>query len=485
METILGLIIMILIVSKFAENTMTGKLLGELMKMVFSLPMLLYKGYTSVAQSDTYGSAKWMSKWELSKILNRKNNGFCIGEYAITAKEALNHAICIASSGSGKTVGVVIGSIINLCKHGISVVVTDPSGEIVSLLGQVLRQVFGYEVRIISPNSPSSFKYNPYTRISTDSDIHKLAQIIVNASMGEPTAVRDPFWSKSAVHLLSVLIKLQLEGPEERQTLFELKQLVEKMGSPSKEEVDRLAVARLRGVDFESYLAISGQSPKTFLSIVSTARAALTNVYENVAEMTSEDTICFEDLRRGKLAIFICVEEHEASHYSFLSNLLFQQLFDFLARMPEPNQPYQKVMMILDEFANITIPNMTEIITTIRKRQVGCLLVIQSLGQLISKYQRDSEVILGNCKSKIILPGLDYESAKYFENLIGRTTIASRDNPFNVFGKSHETSRELIQASEIRSIQKGKGLFIFGNHSPAMVRVLPYFENRRIMRLLG
>ena len=477
---------MYLLISRVASKTMSGRLMGEVLKMLFSLPMLFYQGFSALAQSNTYGSAKWMSWWELRKILNAGNNGFCIGDKAISAKESHSHGIVIAPSGAGKTTTLIIPSIMNLSKHNKSMIVTDPSGEIVDIVGKALKNR-GYEVRVINPNEPaSSFKFNPLLRIRNDSDIHKVAQIIMSSSMGGKE--HDPFWTNSGIHLLGILMRILLKEDETKRTLLELQQMVEKIGSSSRKQIDVLAAKHLSESHFESYLSIAQQAaeaPKTFLSVVANARSALSSLHGNVAQLTAMDTVQFEDLRTKKVAIFLCIPEHESKHYEFLSNIFYLQVFDFCAQMQKPKAEYRDIFLLLDEFANITIPNMTEIITTIRKRNVGCLLVIQSISQLLSKYQRDADVILGNTKTKFILSGVDITSARYIKDMIGNTTVAQRDNPFNIFGKSHEISRELIQAAEIRGLPQDSALFLFGNHQPARLRkVVPYYKNRKILALL-
>lgn len=486
MEAILGLLIMMFIISKFAKSSLSGKLMGEFAGMLLSTPMWGYKIIKGISRSDTYGSAKWMPWLKLQKTLNTKNDGFTIGKKSISAKESVNHAIAIAPSGGGKTTAILIPSLINLAIYLKSFLVTDPSGEIVRIVGKFLKKC-GYEVRIINPNNPSaSFKYNPLSRIHNDSDIHKLAQIIVSSALKE-SLHSDPYWRNAAIHFLSILIRILINEPINKRTLHELKLMVEKMGSSSRTQIDALAAKHLSGHHFEAYLSLVQQatsSPKTFLSIVSTARAALSHLHSNVAAITMEDTIKFEDLRKKKVAIFLCIPEHEAPHYEFFSNVFYQQVFDFCAQMPQPNQEFRDIFLLLDEFANISIPNMTEVITTIRKRNVGCLLVIQSISQLFSKYQQGAEIILGNTKTKFILPGLDIMSANYIEKMIGRTTIKDRENPFNIFSNTHEVGRELIQANEIRGLKKGTALFLFGNEQPAKIDVVPYYKNKRIMRML-
>src|SRR5699024_444104 len=120
-------------------------------------------------------------------------------------------------------------------------------------------------------------------------------------------------------------------------------------------------------------------------------------------------------------------------------------------------------------------------LATCRGYGIGVSTIIQTLTQLQDKYNREkAESILGNCSVKICMNAANHTTAKYFSDLLGKTTVkiettnsSSSKNTGNKDGgsTSHSdnesySSRDLMTPDEIINMNEDTQLIILSNHSP-------------------
>lgn len=103
---------------------------------------------------------------------------------------------------------------------------------------------------------------------------------------------------------------------------------------------------------------------------------------------------------------------------------MFQRLYDVADK--NYNKLPVSVNLLLDEFPNLgTIPGYEERLATCRSYGISVSTIIQSMGQLIDKYNKEkAEAIVGNCSLRFLLSVGDKLTAEYFSDLIGKTTIS-------------------------------------------------------------
>ena len=79
---------------------------------------------------------------------------------------------------------------------------------------------------------------------------------------------------------------------------------------------------------------------------------------------------------------------------------------------------------LLDEFANVgQIPIFDKLIATIRSREISASIILQSLAQLKSIYDKQADIISDNCDSLLLLGGKGRETLKEISELLGKETI--------------------------------------------------------------
>jgi type IV secretion system protein VirD4 len=142
------------------------------------------------------------------------------------------------------------------------------------------------------------------------------------------------------------------------------------------------------------------------------------------------------------------------------------------AKLPQP------VVFILDEFPNLgKFPDYERFLATCRGYGIGVLTIVQNITQLQEKYGREqAESILGNCGTKICLGNVNETTAKYFSQLMGKTTAKFETGSSSESkGQSSSTSssssysyaaRNLMNEDEILTMQKDDCIIIITGKHP-------------------
>lgn len=142
-------------------------------------------------------------------------------------REINNNTLVIGGSGSGKTRGIVLPSILTNAgldgdKGVCSFCITDPKGEILSKCGQFLVEK-GYKIRAINLfETENSDCYNPFAYLYRDradfeeSVLTLIDTIIKNTDGGQERQGNDPFWNKAEKQFLQALFFLTALAFEEK-----------------------------------------------------------------------------------------------------------------------------------------------------------------------------------------------------------------------------------------------------------------------------
>ena len=436
-----------------------------------------------------HGNAKFMGYWKRLSLLNSWNKGLVIdGVNKISLKRSCSHLAIIANTGAGKTTRLIAPNILN--SKNCSLVITDPSGELLQLCrGYLLKQ--GYTVMALNfTDVENSDKYNPLLRCVTQTDARKMAELIVDSAFAPNSGSSDSFWNDSAKHLLNLLIQAVKALSTERQTMGELYRLLNQFGH-NQDEVNRIMSEHLNQKSFDAYKAFLSQEDKLINSILSTAKTAMMVFSDPEIDLiTSENTIKFEKMRKKPIALFVIIPENEISNYKFITSILYTQLFNFSMMLPIRGQTYLPIYFYLDEFGNGgRIPHFSTLMTTLRKRKCVVVIVLQDYEQLVKIYgQADASVIMnGGCASRLYYPGLSIEMCEKLSRTLGTQTVSFSEQGFNGDTSSSNRSREmgipLLRPEEIRTMSSKEAILIHSNMKPIFLkRTTPWFKNRKLKR---
>lgn len=234
-------------------------------------------------------------------------------------------------SGAGKSSAY---SIPNAYQCLGSYIFTDPKGELYDRTAGYLKSK-GYEIKVLNLVHPQySDGYNPLMHISSELDVDVIANTIVKGQKTDSGS--DPYWDDMAEMLLKALIYyLIATRPEEEQNLASCAELVRaannnKGGNLLTELISQLPYDHPARMYYKS---IEIAPEKTYGSILSSLQSKLGKFdSKEIAELTSTDTISFEDIGKKKTAVYVISSDTHTA-YDFLLTIFFsqmiQQLYDF------------------------------------------------------------------------------------------------------------------------------------------------------------
>ena len=328
-------------------------------------------------------------------------------------------------SGSGKSASY---SIPNAYQCLGSYVFTDPKGELYDRTAGYLKE-HGYDIKVLNLVHPQySDGYNPLMHISSELDVDVIANTIVKGQQSE-SGKSDPYWDDMAEMLLKALIYyLIATRPEEEQNLASCAELVRAANSNGG---SNLLTELMNQLPYDhparmNYKSIEIAPEKTYGSILSSLQSKLGKFdSKEIAELTSTDTINFEEIGSKKTAVYVISSDTHTA-YDFLLTIFFsqmiQQLYDFADKnggaLPVPTY------FILDEFANIgKVPDFDKKISTSRSRKISFSVILQNLDQLEAVYEKSYETIIGNCDTHVFLGSNSQKTVEYFSKALGEKTI--------------------------------------------------------------
>ncbi|WP_438947049.1 type IV secretory system conjugative DNA transfer family protein [Sediminibacterium sp.] len=394
------------------------------------------------------------------------NHGFSVGEYSLTKKQSFQNVLCLGPTGSGKSQSVITRSIISLARGKSSMVIFDPSGaELFTLLSGYLDKK-GYKVvQYNFMDSRYSECFNPLSDIQTVNDAQKTALLLIRNTIGENKS--DPFWENSAVMLISLMIRfLVFHCEPQHRTLQNVLRLIETFA------VDGDAISRLilqtsdEGL-LQNYKSTLVMGEKTLQSVISTARTAL-NLWNDseVVKTTCKSSISFEDLRNDEypIAIFITNPLRDLDYCKPISCLFIQKLIDYsLERIPDEDE--RSIFFVIEEASTMKFPNLSKIVSNIRKFCCGILLCVQDEDALVAQYGKaEAHQVRTNCGCRIYLKGSPAHTAKELSDIMGRYTIPNENR-----------SRELMTADEIRMCEQA--IVLVGHHAPILINPVPLYKS--------
>ena len=390
-------------------------------------------------------------------------------------------------SGSGKSASYVIPNAYQLLG---SYVFTDPKGELYDKTAGYLKSK-GYEIKILNLVNPeNSDGYNPLIHIQSEIDVDVIANTIVKGQQ-EAGGNQDPYWDDMAEMLLKALIYYLLaKRPDEEKNLASCAELVR---AANNNGGGNLLTELMNELPYDSparmnYKSIEIAPERTYGSILSALQSKLGKFDSSqIANLTSTNTINFEDIGRKKTALYVISSDTHGA-YDFLLTIFFSQMIQHLYDFADQNGGAlpQPTYFILDEFANIgRIPDFDKKISTSRSRKISFSVILQNLDQLEAVYDKSHETIIGNCDTTIFLGSNSQKTVEYFSKELGEKTInrdswsVSKDKYMwrQGFNKSDQImARALMTPDELRRLDNDLCIILEKGLKPIKAPKYYYFK---------
>lgn len=426
--------------SFYPVDMLVGAALAGLLKLALYMKS---KNAKKFRQGEEYGSARWGKSEDIKpymdenpeqNILLTQTEGLTLNSRPKNPKYARNkNVLVIGGSGSGKTRFFVEPNIMQM--HS-SYVVTDPKGTILLRLGRMLQRG-GYEIKVLNTiNFKKSMHYNPFTYIHCEKDILKLVNIIIENTKGEGDKSGEDFWVKSERLLYQAYIGyIWYEAPDEEKNIITLLEMINASETREDdenfknavdlmfEELEQKEPEHFAVKQYRKYKLAAGKTAKSIL-ISCGARLAPFDIAE-LREIMSYDELELDKLGDRKTALFVITSDTDST-FDFVTALCCSQMFNILCTKADDEYGGRlpvHVRCLLDEFANIKIPDMQRLIAVIRSREISACLILQAKSQLKSIYKDNADTIEGNCDTTIFLGGKEGTTLKELSETLGKETI--------------------------------------------------------------
>ncbi|MBO4888056.1 MAG: type IV secretory system conjugative DNA transfer family protein [Firmicutes bacterium] len=446
-------------------------------------------------RGEEHGSAQWGNV----KSINRKyrqlppsknkilTQNIRIGLDGRKHMRNLN-TLVVGGSGSGKTRFVVKPNVMQADEGGASMLILDPKGETLRSMGGMLIEK-GYILRVLDLISmEKSHCYNPFVYLENDNDVQRLVTNLFKSTTPKGSQTQDPFWDNSAMMLLSALVYyLHYEAPPEEQNFSMVMEMIragtiEDEEDPAPTALDclfaELEQKSPEHIALKYYRSYHGGAAKTLKSIQITLSSRLEKFnLVSLAGLTMTDEMDLQLMGEKKMALFALIPDNDTSFNFLVSTLytqLFQQLF-YCADQKHGGSLPIPVHLLLDEFANVSLPTeFDKILSVMRSRNIFVTIILQNMAQLKALFEKEWESVVGNCDHFLFLGGNERSTHEYVSKLLGKETINS-----NTFGKTSGQSghystninlggRELLMEDEVRMMDNRYTLLFIRGERPVM-----------------
>lgn len=489
-----------------SPNAMLAGLTMCIIVWLFWLRYLAFVGNFRAGEES--GSARWGTlkegkqfrdlTTEDNNLIFTQNFGLALHRPKFNPELDRNlNVLVVGGSGSGKTFNYVTP---NICQLNTSYFITDPKGTLLKDAGFLFTDN-GYKVKSFNTiNLDESMHYNPLKYVKTDTDILSFVNCYIMNTNGDGKA-GDPFWENSEKMLYTSLIALLRDWfPPEDYNLSNLLTLLSMAEARENDEnfkspLDLLFLQIEEGkryipsegglspdedfalMNYKNFKVAAGKTLKSIIISCSVRLAPIATA--GVRSLLEYDEMELDTLGDpdAKVAVFGILSDTDKT-LSFLFAIMMWQCIDQLCRkaltdyggkLPTP------VHFIFDEFANIgTIPQIEETIAVTRSRNIGITIILQSMSQLESKYDKKAQTIVDCCDSTLFLGGKSNSTNKEIAEMIGKQTINQMTYGEST-GQSGSASknlqiqgRDLIDAAEIGKMSRRKAILLIAGTNPLM-----------------
>ena len=267
-----------------------------------------------------------------------------------TKKTRLNNNILVVGgSGSGKSRFVIKP---NVLMRNCSMVITDPSGEILESCGKSLEDA-GFKIKVLNLVEMSkSNRYNPFNYIRNDEGVMTLVNCLIKNTTPPESNKGDPFWEKSETALLEALIFYLIKFcPEKCRNFTHVMSLLRSadinendssnsIQSPLDlmfEEAERKEPGNIACKQYKTFKMGAGRTLKSIL-ISCAVRLSVFDL-EAVERLTEVDDIGLDKIGDEKTALILVLPAADDT-YNFIASMAESQLFERLYYHAENECPY-------------------------------------------------------------------------------------------------------------------------------------------------
>ncbi len=341
----------------------------------------------------------------------------CFVEDGVGTSRPNNNQIIIGSSGTGKSMSVLLPTILNMRES--SMIATYSKAAEARKIAEFQRSK-GYTVDICDLSRPdkSTVSFDPLRYVRSELDVENLAKDIMYS---DPLAANghDVYWNESGASLIIALIFAAMrksETPAMADVLelfdkFEIKQQGDTIVTSLDDYFNSI---REKVGDCEEVRAFMDykQLPYTTAGCVRDfAATAIRKLYPEPVRklMKMGKSIDFKHLASEKRSLIIITSPVNVSLYLFANQIFraaIKELLEFAENCPGQRLP-RPVRLMFDDFACAAkINDFSKHIAIFRAAGLSAMMLLQSEDQLRTLYTaQEATNIINNCSSYVYFPG--------------------------------------------------------------------------------
>lgn len=422
---------------------------------------LVYHGLNK-KHTDIVDYCKAQSQIYTNDIFLSLNGGWC---------QRNSNAIVFGASGTGKSRYFLKP---NILQANSSIVVTDPSSDILQSTGYFLQEKAGYKIKVFNiDDMTKSLRFNPLYYIRDTKDIAIIVNCFLDNIDGEKKGGNEgDFWTKAAKALLCACIGYTYEVcPIECRNLSNVLDIIRLDGRSENDDnlretafdelFIRLGEANPASYAYQQYKIFRQATAKTRLNILISTSVNLSQMdIPEVRNLTYKDEMELDRLSEEKMAIFLCIPQADTT-YSWLTAMFYSILFKRLyaageERMRKENLSNPElrvpVRLLIDECRNIgKIPNLPIYLATCRKYRISIVPIFQNYSQVEEVYEeKGANSIISNCDAFLFLGGSDEATLKIITSHLGKETVKTLSmNSALLFAKGQNSTSKQLSAKEL------------------------------------
>lgn len=352
-----------------------------------------------------------------------------------------NNILVLGCSGSGKTRNHLKP---NLMQCQGSYIVLDTKGSLYDEMGAYLA-LQGYKVdQLDFTTMGGTCGYDPLHQVRIENGKPNQQDIIAIASAICPKEAQqsDPFWGLAAANYLSSYIAYVFEAlPEREWSMASVIKLFESGTGKIQHLFNDLAMHNP-----DSYAASLFNRSKATCGAEKMHSSILGIIAANLLPFgfkgaldsyANPNRIDFSSFGREKRALFVTVDDIDHS-LEGLTSLFIEQAFTRLCSSADRDYTEHRlpipVRFILDDFANLNIPHIDDMLAVIRSREISATIICQTVSQLEARYgTAAANSIIGNCDRQLLLAVQDETTARYFSLRANKPAFALLETPANTW----------------------------------------------------
>ena len=459
------------------------------------------KGFGFTTDKKLDGYSKWADEKDMQKELKMIRPTDAKTEHAgialinngkkIWVDDGDYHNLIIGSTGSGKTQNIIFPMIEILAKHGESMIITDPKGELYEKKSNMLRSK-GYNIVVLNFRDPGrgnawnpmSLPYNLYKSGNRDKAMELLDDLALNILYDEGNKNADPFWEKTSADYFSGLsLGLFDDASESEINLNSISLMTtvgeEKIGGSTyiKEYFNLKDPGSSAYINASSTILAPSDTKMSILAVFK-QKIKLFASRENLSEMLSYSDFDIGEIGKRKTAVFIIVQDEKKTYHSLVT-IFIKQVYETLIDVAQ-SSPHNKLPIrtnfLLDEFANMPpLKDVTTMITAARSRAMRFTMIIQNYAQLNEVYgEQNAETIKGNCGNTVYLISTELKALKEISEMCGEIKV--KTDKKDAEGKNIEETRPLITVSDLQRMKMNEVIVRRIRMAPFKTKLTPEWQ---------